>query len=138
MRHQARTAEQAAHEAIDLAQSITHPRRRETCVAAIGGFGAKILGDEALKDLLRRVADMTKAAEVLREIGREEGWADGALHQARESLVEDFAVLFGSVPPAVEQQVRQTEDIERLKGWRRTILKAGSAAAAAQAILGDH
>ena len=85
---------------------------------------------------------MTKAAEVLREIGREEGWekgrAEGELRQARAALVEDLAVLFGSVPLAVEQPVRQTEDVERLKGWRRTILKAGSAAAAEQAILGDH
>ena len=125
-----------------LAQRITNARRRETCIAAVGGFGAKILGDEALKGLLRRVADMTKAAEVLREIGREEGWekgrAEGELRQARAALVEDLAVLFGSVPLAVEQPVRQTEDVERLKGWRRTILKAGSAAAAAQAILGDH
>ncbi len=85
---------------------------------------------------------MTKAAEVLREIGREEGWAEGRtegeLRQAREALVEDFAVLFGSVPPGVEQRVRQTEDVEALKAWRRTILRAGGAAAAEQAILGDH
>ena len=60
------------------------------------------------------------------------------LRQTRESLLEDFAVLFGTVPPAVEQQVRQTEDIERLKGWRRTILEAGSAAAAEQAVLGGR
>ena len=59
----------------------------------------------------------------------------GAVRQAREAVLEDFTVLFGSVPPAVEQQVRQTEAIERLKGWRRAILKAGSAAAAERAVL---
>ena len=158
MRHPTRTAGQAAHEAIDLAQTISHACRRETCIAAIGGFGAKILDDDALKGLLRRVADITKAAEVLREIGREEGWEKGRaegweegrekgraegrleerLRQARESLMEDFTVLFGSVPPAVQQQVRHTEDIERLKGWRRMILKAGHAALAERAILGDR
>ncbi len=48
MRHEARTAERAAHDALDLARTISHERRREICTAAIGGFGAKILGDEAL------------------------------------------------------------------------------------------
>lgn len=72
------------------------------------------------------------------EKGREEGRLEERLRQARESLMEDFTVLFGSVPPAVQQQVRHTEDIERLKGWRRMILKAGSAALAEQALLGDR
>ena len=73
-----------------------------------------------------------------REEGRAEGRVEEALRQTRESLLEDFAVLFGTVPTGVEQQVRQTEDIERLKGWRRTILEAGSAAAAELAVLGGR
>ena len=71
----------------------------------------------------------------LEKRGEERGEKRGALRQAREAVLEDFTVLFGSVPQAVEQQVRQTEDIERLKGWRRAILKAGSAGAAERAVL---
>ena len=59
----------------------------------------------------------------------------GALRQVREAVLGDCTVLFGSVPAAVEQPERQAEDIERLKGWRRAILKAGSAAAAERAEL---
>ncbi len=69
--------------------------------------------------------------------GEERGEKRGALRQAREAVLEDFTVLFGSVPPAVEQLVRQAEDIDRLKGWRRAILKAGSAAAAERAVAED-
>ncbi len=57
------------------------------------------------------------------------------MRQGREAVLGDCTVLFGSVPAAVEPPVQQAEDIERLKGWRRAILQAGSAAAAERAEL---
>ena len=95
-------------------------------------------GDAGDRAGIREVLRSMPLPQDLYEDLRKEFRAEGREEEARESLLEDFAVLFGTVPPAVEQLVRQTEDIERLKGWRRSILKAGSAAAAERAILGGH
>ena len=164
MGHEVRTAEKAAHEALDLARTIPQGRRREICIAAIGGFGAKVLDDEALTRLLRRVADMTKAAEVLRNMGRaegreegraegraegwaegreegraegrEEGRAEGELRRARAWLVKVFALRLGPVPEAVRQAVTGARDLETLEQWLEVVAKAGDAAEAERAILG--
>ena len=101
-------------------------------VGAMGALGYDALGPADRPRLLEVLGRMPFPQTLFTDLEKR-----GALRQAREAVLEDFTVLFGSVPQAVEQQVRQTEDIERLKGWRRAILKAGSAAAAERAVLED-
>ena len=132
MRHEARTTERAAHDALDLARTISHGRRREVCIAAIGGFGAKILDDEALTRLLRRVADMTKAAEVLRDMGRAEGRAEGELQARREWLLKLFALRLGPVPEQVRQALTGAGDLAMLDQWLEVVAKAGDAGRGAE------
>jgi hypothetical protein len=105
-----------------------------------------VLDDEALTRLLRRVADMTKAAEVLRnmgraegrEEGRAEGRAEGELRARRAWLLKVFALRLGPVPEAVRQAVTDAEDLETLDHWLEVVARARDTAEAERAILGTR
>ena len=137
MRHGDRPMWDLLEELASLAASLP-PDWVPTVMGTMGALGYDELTPAErprLLEVLRRMPFPQTLFTDLEKRGEERGAKRGALHQARESLLEDFTVLFGSVPPVVEQRARQTEDIDQLKAWRRAILKAGNPAAAERAIV---
>lgn len=63
-----------------------------------------------------------------RELGLTEGKQLGLTEGEQEALLELLRLKFGVLPPAVEERVRATKDVEQLKVWLRRVLTASSLA----------
>jgi hypothetical protein len=67
-------------------------------------------------------------ADALREEGKKEGLQEGALQFAQETLIGVLREKFGRVPRALQQQIKATTDIARLRAGMYRVVKVDSLA----------
>ena len=121
------------------------PELRRGVVTAMGSLAYSALDPAErpfLLEVLRQMPAGQELFEDLRREGRQEGLQEGrhegALATARQAVLDAFEARFDGVPEAVRDAVHQTGDPDRLNRWLRAVVRARDAAAAQQAVCGEH
>ena len=124
------------------------PELQRPVMGAVTALAYSRLTPEEKPRIREVLIGMALAEEFFRdmtELGRQEGWQQG-LEQGRqqgrqqglrETLLDGFSVRFGAVPAVVREAVDAVEDLDRLRGMCRAVLRAKDQAEAQRAVLSE-
>jgi hypothetical protein len=72
----------------------------------------------------RRPQGEAAMGQTIAEALKEEGRAEEAVRSRQETLLELIQTKFGEVPAGVRRRVENTESVDQLKTWIKTLIKA--------------